>query len=580
MDQKLTFFFVFIISIFITTNFVISQTSDCITDIQLYSSWSDSNCIEGNWGGFLSHSCCGLAFDGYLYALAHHANQTGLIFLNSTEQKDCLASMKSNEADVLSCGAEKLISGAGGCSDYSVSDVVNNLGNRLTSLGKDCKVLGKDNQSDKGCSDCLRRWEEMSASSTSSKMRVESDICRFAVLITFTSKRIDDDTWVKALYVCLGEQSLPSASSTSFVLFIILKLWTTFLMVSGLWILIGGIGGIIIIVIVASWILFRKSIKAKLQKEENASEDSPPEEASSLKISIKEIYNATNNLSMSNFIGQGIAGKVYKGILSNGQDIAVKQILDDGHMDTFIREVTSLSHVKHPNLVALLGHCEGEDECFLVYELCHKGNLSEWLFGKEKNLSWIQRIEIAIDCARGLWFLHTYPEGCIVHRDIKPTNILLCSNFQGKLSDFGLSKVMDLGQSFVSSEVRGTFGYVDPEYQDNRHVNASGDVYSFGMVLLQLLSGQGVINLDRKRPMPIDKMAKVLTRGGNITEFADSKLNGEYSVEAFAFILKLALSCTGPKQQRPSMEQVVARLEKALDISTTLNSTRPSPSTT
>ncbi|KAL2559744.1 putative receptor-like protein kinase [Forsythia ovata] len=291
------------------------------------------------------------------------------------------------------------------------------------------------------------------------------------------------------------------------------------------------------------------------------------EESSYHKISLKKVHSATNNLSADNFIGQGIAGKVYKGILSDGQHIAVKHLINDGHMETFVREVTSLAHVKHPNLVALLGHCDGEDECFLVYELCHNGNLSEWLFGKDKILTWIQRLEISIDCARGLWFLHTYPEGCIVHRDIKPTNILICTNFLAKLSDFGLSKVISVGHSYVSSEVRGTFGYVDPEYQNNRHVNSSTDVYSFGMVLLQILSGQRVINMDLTRPMPLSKLAKNLRKGGHVTEFADPKLNGEYSVEAFGLVFKLALSCTAPKQQRPSMEQVVAALEKSLHIS-------------
>lgn len=169
-----------------------------------------------------------------------------------------------------------------------------------------------------------------------------------------------------------------------------------------------------------------------------------------------------------------LPGKVYKGILSNGQQVAVKHIINDEHMETFIREVTSVSHVRHPNLVALLGCCENEDECFLVYELCHNGNLSDWLFGtspnsinktffplsvsihimanhsnwwttgKAKVLSWMQRIEIAIGCARGLWFLHTYPEGCIVHRDIKVglSDLNLCdtptSSFHLNLHSFPL----------------------------------------------------------------------------------------------------------------------------------------------
>lgn len=319
--------------------------------------------------------------------------------------------------------------------------------------------------------------------------------------------------------------------------------------------------------------MFQKRAKVRVPKEKEDSPKVPSEDSSSIKISIKEVYLATNNLNPAKFIGQGIAGKVYKGILSNSQHVAIKHIISEGHTDTYVREVASLSDVRHPNLVALLGYCKNEDECFLVYELCHNGNLSEWLFGKDKVLSWIQRLKIAIDSARGLWFLHTYPEGCIVHRDIKPTNILISANFEAKLSDFGLSKVMDVGQSFVSSEVRGTFGYVDPEYRRNRHVNASGDVYSFGIVLLQLLSGQRVINLNMNRPMPLGRMAKVLTKGGNIAEFADPKLNGEYLAEAFDLVLKLALSCTGLKQQRPSMEQVVSRLEKALNISTEGTST-------
>ncbi|KAF2308568.1 hypothetical protein GH714_010738 [Hevea brasiliensis] len=231
------------------------------------------------------------------------------------------------------------------------------------------------------------------------------------------------------------------------------------------------------------------------------------------KFPLKEVYLATNNLSDNNLIGEGTAGKVYKGILSNNQHVAIKHIINDGNAETVVREVTSLLHVTHPNLVALLGYCVREDECFLIYELCPNGNLSEWIFGKDKILSWIQRLEIAVDSARGLQFLHTYSEGCIVHRDIKPTNILLGPNFEAKLSDFGLSKVIN--------------------------------------------------------------QAKSLTRGGSIIEFADPKLDGEYSAEAFVLTFHLALSCTSLKQQRPSMERVVVKLEEALDVSTRAKASTP-----
>ncbi|KAL6845845.1 hypothetical protein ACP4OV_024420 [Aristida adscensionis] len=335
--------------------------------------------------------------------------------------------------------------------------------------------------------------------------------------------------------------------------------------------LLGCLAAAVIIgVIVVSCLIRRRARKLKPSEKntEFTVTSLEYEETICKQISIKDIYTATENLSPSNLIGQGIAGKVYRGVLANGWPVAVKHIVKNEHAETFLREVKSLSHVRHPNLVSLRGYCDGKDECFLVYELCLNGNLSEWLFGKEKNLSWIQRLQIALGSACGLWFLHIYPEGCIVHRDIKPTNILLGVDMEPKLSDFGLSRVMDLGVSHVSSEVRGTFGYVDPEYRHNHKVNAAGDVYSFGMVLLQLLSGKRAINImDTAKPMSLDKMASTLIQEGNVLEFADPRLNGEYSTEAFDLCLKLALSCTGYKKQRPSMEQVVSKLEKALEIS-------------
>ncbi|KAM0912138.1 hypothetical protein ACQ4PT_013012 [Festuca glaucescens] len=334
------------------------------------------------------------------------------------------------------------------------------------------------------------------------------------------------------------------------------------------------LGCLVVAVIIGVVVIFchfrRRKYKIKSSKRdiEVAVASVEYEELTCKQMSIKEIYTATENLRLSNIIGQGIAGKVYKGMLANGWSVAVKHIIKNEHAETFLREVTSLSHVRHPNLVSLRGYCDGQDECFLVYELCVNGNLSEWLFGKDKNLSWIQRLQIALGSACGLWFLHIYPEGCIVHRDIKPTNILLGVDMEPKLADFGLSRCMDIGVSHVSSEVRGTFGYVDPEYRHNHRVHAAGDVYSFGMVLLQLLSGKRAINIQNTtKPISLDKMASMLIREGNVLEFADPRLNGEYSEEAFDLSLKLALSCTGHKQQRPSMEQVVSRLEKALEIS-------------
>ncbi|KAJ8569811.1 hypothetical protein K7X08_006388 [Anisodus acutangulus] len=397
--------------------------------------------------------------------------------------------MNNSSYDNFICGIEKLTSSAGGCSDYSDTDIVNELGSRLKSLRDDCRLM----DSEGGCN----------------------------------HQRVSDESWIDKIFHCLGDNSLPLASSadesgsetrhrTKFK--------------TDLWILIGGVVRIVVVIIATLWVLLKR--KTEVKPSSGRYNESYSGESSHRGLSLKEIYFATDNFSMSNFIGQDIAGrqnrctrKVYKGILADRQHVAIKHIIKDEQMETFVREVTS--------------HYDGPNECFLVYELCHNGNLSEWLF------------EIALDCARGLLFLHSYPQGSI------PANILLSASFEAKLSDFGLSKIISIGHSYASSEVRGTFGYVDPEYQKNWQVNSYGDVYSFGIVLIQLLSGQ---------------RAKNLTKGGNIKEFADSKLEGKFSMEAFELVLKLALTSIGLKQQRPSMEQVVVKLEEALDLATRVES--------
>lgn len=197
---------ILVFSFFTAIRLAFSQTSvnNCVLDIQSSSSGNNSTCTGGNWDGFINNNCCESSFDGYLHALGQRANQSGKIFLNSTEQKECLNSMKGMDGNVLSCGIEKLNSGEGGCSDYSVSDVANNLGNDLRKLGEDCEVLGESNM---GCIACFRRWEMMSMLANNF-IKVETDVCRFAVLVSLTSQRIDDEKWIQAVYKCLGDRSL------------------------------------------------------------------------------------------------------------------------------------------------------------------------------------------------------------------------------------------------------------------------------------------------------------------------------------------------------------------------------------
>ncbi|XP_062106818.1 probable LRR receptor-like serine/threonine-protein kinase At1g07650 isoform X2 [Humulus lupulus] len=539
-------------------------SGSCSLDFKQSTPLFSSSC-EGDWGGFLEKSCCGAAFSEYLYVLGQRANQTGKLFLNSTEQGSCLVLLTRFRGNISGCGIEKLVSGNGGCSDYSLDDVTNKLGDRVRSLNENCELTSSKGTWESSCDFCVKSWEDIrgmdSPSAKHEPVNIENEMCRFAVLVSIIGSRIEDVGYIRPIFTCLGGQTLNSERED-------IKHSKKNSIRKGVWILIGFLIGVVMMVLVAACFLYRRYFKSNLPSKNHVFRDVLTKEPACRKVPVKEVYAATNNLCESNVIGEGTAGKVYKGILSNKQPVAIKHIINDEDVETFVRELTSLAHIRHPNLVALLGCCVRKDDGFLIYELCPNGNLSEWLFGRDKVLSWIQRLEIAIDCARALWFLHSCPEGCIVHRDIKPTNILLGKHFEAKLSDFGLSKVMSLGESFVCSEVRGTFGYVDPDYQSNHRVKSSGDVYSFGVVLLQIISGKRVINMKLRRPMPLNKMAKVLSRDGKITEFADPKLEGAYSAEAFVLVLELALSCTALKTQRPSMEQIVSKLEGALDKST------------
>lgn len=204
----------------ITIRFAVSPfpPTDCILDFppDYYSS-----CIDGHWGGFLHKNCCGSAFPGYLYALGLRANQTGLIYLNSSEQRSCLAQMNSLEGDVFNCGIKKLTSGGGGCSDLSVADVSNRLGSKLRSLAENCKFEGPDGEWEQLCGSCVKSWQDIRETYSKASgdehlkneinaefSKTETHVCRFAVLIALTSYRIDNKAYIQRLHKCLGEQNI------------------------------------------------------------------------------------------------------------------------------------------------------------------------------------------------------------------------------------------------------------------------------------------------------------------------------------------------------------------------------------
>lgn len=290
-------------------------------------------------------------------------------------------------------------------------------------------------------------------------------------------------------------------------------------------------------------------------------------------ISKQEIVTATNNFSRQ--IGEGGYGPVFWGVLANGKEVAVKvnKILDQGTQE-FVNEVGLLTRVHHRNLVTLLCFCECGDERFLVYEYQARGTLSDLLCGKEAEkhpLDWPTRLDIALNAAKGLEYLHTGCNPTIIHRDVKSNNILIDSNFVAKVADFGISKATsdNDGTNAFSTLVRGTPGYVDPEYILSQRLSTKSDVYSFGIVLMELIAGCRPYgqNKDGTR-FNISVMVREALSMGNILSIADPALKVmDFNPESMWRVADIAFSSANREgSKRPDMTQVVRGLTEAIAL--------------
>ncbi|TYJ47488.1 hypothetical protein E1A91_A02G193500v1 [Gossypium mustelinum] len=254
---------------------------------------------------------------------------------------------------------------------------------------------------------------------------------------------------------------------------------------------------------------------------------------------LEELEKATENFIADCLLGSGAFGNVYKGSFEGEGTLAIKRAHVESYQTTeeFRNEVRLLSTVNHPNLVALVGFSEEsgpKGAKILVYEYVPHGSLREYIIGRGgRNFTWRQRVNIAIGAAKGIAHLHDGIKPCIIHRDIKPSNILIGERFEAKVSDFGLVKMGPIGdQSHVSSQVKGTPGYLDPAYCTSFHLSPFSDVYSFGVILLQLVSGRPAVDTTRNhiidwQPANLDQtcaeVAVEKCRQGRVSRGATSK---------------------------------------------------------
>lgn len=286
---------------------------------------------------------------------------------------------------------------------------------------------------------------------------------------------------------------------------------------------------------------------------------------------LSDIKESTNNFQRK--IGSGGFGIVYYGRLNDGKEIAVKVLTNDSYQGKreFSNEVSLLSRIHHRQLVQFLGYCQEDETSILVYEYMHNGTLKEHLYGpltSGRVLNWIKRLEIAEEAAKGIEYLHIGCVPSIIHRDLKTSNILLDEHMKAKVSDFGLSKLAVDGASHVSSVVRGTVGYIDPEYYISHQLTDKSDVYSFGVILLELISGQEAISNESfgANFRNIAQWAKFHIESGDIHSIIDPMLH-EYDVQSMWKIAETALMCLKPYgSMRPSISEVIKEIQDAIVI--------------
>ncbi|GAA0145272.1 hypothetical protein LIER_05505 [Lithospermum erythrorhizon] len=283
---------------------------------------------------------------------------------------------------------------------------------------------------------------------------------------------------------------------------------------------------------------------------------------------LRELEAATNGLSDENVIGEGGYGIVYYGVLGDNTRIAVKNLLNNrGQAEReFKVEVDAIGRVRHKNLVRLYGYCVEGAYRMLVYEFVDNGNLEQWLHGDVGDVSpltWDIRMKVLLGTAKGLGYLHEGLEPKVVHRDIKASNILLDRQWNAKLSDFGLAKLLNSENSFVTTRVMGTFGYVAPEYACTGMLNEKSDIYSFGILIMELITGRSPVDYSRPEgEVHLVEWLKTMVGNRKSEEVVDPKMPEKPAPKALKRALLVALRCVDPDaQKRPKMGHVIHTLE-------------------
>ncbi|PUZ76745.1 hypothetical protein GQ55_1G315500 [Panicum hallii var. hallii] len=283
-------------------------------------------------------------------------------------------------------------------------------------------------------------------------------------------------------------------------------------------------------------------------------------------FSYKEIRAATNNFDRRNKLGRGGFGTVYKGVWGDGTAFAAKVLCSESEqgIKEFLAEIESISEAKHANLVRLLGCCIQRKNRILIYEYLENNSLDHALQANGASLTWSTRSDICVGTAKGLSYLHEEHEPSIVHRDIKASNVLLDRDYRPKIGDFGLAKLFPDNVTHISTGVVGTCGYLAPEYFVHGQLTKKADVYSFGVLVLEIISGRRISQTIHS-DMFLVREAWVLYEQGSLLDMVDARMENCPEEEVLRY-LRVGLACTqAAPSSRPTMGQVVALLSRCTE---------------
>ncbi|XVE93584.1 hypothetical protein REPUB_Repub01dG0207300 [Reevesia pubescens] len=346
------------------------------------------------------------------------------------------------------------------------------------------------------------------------------------------------------------------------------EMWKVWLIIAAV-VVFAGVG-------LAVGILFRNSRRKKPDEEQEEEEDHDEEQGiddsmdvdfakgtGPKRFTFKELVTATRNFSEEGKLGQGGFGAVYRGYLAElNIEIAVKKVASNSKQGKkeYVSEVKTISRLRHRNLVQLIGWSHENANFLLVYEYMPNGSLDSHLYSRNNRLSWPIRYNIVKGLASALLYLHEEWEQCVIHRDVKPSNIMLDSNFNAKLGDFGLAKLQEHGLGSQTTVLAGTMGYLAPEYVITSKASKESDVFSFGVVALEVACGRRAVEHYKEEEIKVvlSKWIWELHANGKILEAVDETLNGDFDEDEMRCLLSVGLWCTHPDYKlRPSIRKAI-----------------------